>query len=125
VPSESTTVSVAPEPLKELTTTPPTTPPARSPAPKPTATLTFADAVTRMRTAVEEGAAGGEIRTDVATDLLNLIKPLTGANGQDIDGRVDQLRRKIGERLGEGSVTPARAAVLESRLADLDRAAST
>jgi hypothetical protein len=132
-PAPTPSLSVAPQPLEKLTTTPPTTSPAQSPSespsrtppPKPAATLTFADAVTRMRTAVEDGAAGGEIRTDVATDLLNLLKPLTGADGQDVDGQLDQLRRKIRERLGEGSVTPARADILQSRLADLDRAAGT
>ena len=125
LPAPSTAVSVAPKPLEELTTTRPTSspPPSRPQTPKPAATLTFAEAVTRMRTAVEDGAAEGEIRPDVATDLLNLLKPLTGSDGQDVDGQIDQLRRKIRERAGEASLSPSRAALLRSRLTDLDRAA--
>jgi hypothetical protein len=40
-----------------------------------------------------------------------------------VSDQIDQIRRKIRQRVGEGSVTPARAAVLQSRLTDLDRAA--
>jgi hypothetical protein len=91
----------------------------------PKATLTFADAVSRMRAAVRGGAADGQIRKDVAQDLLNLLGPLSNAQGSDVTGQVDVLRRKIQTRVGEGGVTPARATVLQSRLADLDRAAGT
>jgi serine/threonine-protein kinase len=119
-PSPSATAAVPPEPLV-------TPPPAASPGPAVPATprLTFSDAVSRMRSAVEDGAAGGEIRSDVATDLLNLIRPLSAADGKDVDTQVDRLRRKITERLGEGSLEPAQAGLLRSRLADLDRAAGT
>jgi hypothetical protein len=96
-----------------------------SPSASPRATLTFADAVIRMRAAVQGGAADGQIRQDVAQDLLNLLGPLANAQGSDVTGQVDAIRRKIQTRVGEGGVTPARATVLQSRLADLDRAAGT
>jgi hypothetical protein len=107
---------------------PATSPPAvtaPAPAASPTPKLTYADAVSRVRSAVEDGAADGEIRADVATDLLNLIRPLSASEGKDVGDQVAQLRRKVRERLGEGSLQPARAEVLQSRLADLDRAAGT
>lgn len=78
-----------------------------------------------MRAAVEDGRANGQIRPDVATDLLNLIRNLTNAAPGDVRGRVDELRRKIRERVNEGSVAADRADVLESRLADLGPATST
>ncbi len=96
-----------------------------SPGASSTATLTFADAVNRMRAAVKGGVADGQIRKDVAQDLLNLLGPLSTAQGSDVPGQIDALRRKIQTRVGEGGVTPARATVLQSRLADLDRAAGT
>ncbi|MEV4347580.1 protein kinase [Actinoplanes sp. NPDC049596] len=109
-----------------LATIEPTTPPptSSSPTPKPSPTISFDDAVSRFRSAVERGAAGGDIRSDVATDLLNLLQPLTRSGG-DTGNQVDQLRRKINDRAGEGSVSSAQAAVLRSRLADLDKAART
>ena len=84
---------------------------------------TFDDAVSRLRTAVESGAEGGQIRDDVATDLLNLIGPLENADIKDVDGRVSVLRRKIAGRTAEGSMSSAQAAILRARLADVDRAA--
>ena len=96
-----------------------------SPVPKASPTLAFDDAVSRFRSAVEDGAAGGDIRSDVATDFLNLLRPLTSADAgaDDVGRRVDALRRKIDDRAGEGTVAPAQVALLRSRLADLDRAA--
>jgi hypothetical protein len=103
------------------------TPPATSPPPtvSPTPTLVFADAVSRMRSAVEDGAADGEIRDDVALDLLNLIRPLALTDGRDVATQVALLRLKITQRLGEGGLQPARAEVLRARLTDLDQAAGT
>jgi hypothetical protein len=94
-------------------------------APSPKASLTFADAVSRMRDAVKGGAASGKIRPDVAKDLLNLLQPLSNAQGSDLTGQVQALRKKVRTRVGEGGVTEAQAAVLQSRLEDLDRAAGT
>lgn len=118
--------AVASTPAAPFETTRPTTPPptSTSPTPKPAPTLSFDDAVGRFRTAVERGAAGGDIRSDVATDLLNLLKPLTRSGG-DVSSQVSQLRQKIDDRAGEGTVSSAQAAVLRSRLADLDKASRT
>ena len=94
-----------------------TAPPSRSPS--PAATLSFDDAVTRLRAAVERAG----LRADVATDLLNLIQPLGNANNKDVQGPLAAIRRKINDRAGEGSLTAAQATTLRARLTDLDRAA--
>jgi serine/threonine-protein kinase len=103
------------------------TPPATSPPPtiSPTPKLVFADAVSNMQSAVEDGAADGEIRDDVALDLLNLIRPLALTEGRDVATQVALLRLKITQRLGEGGLQPARAELLRARLTDLDQAAGT
>ncbi|MFI6072384.1 protein kinase [Actinoplanes sp. NPDC051343] len=102
-----------------------TTAAATSGRPSPKASLSFEDAVSRMRDAVEGGEASGQIRGDVAQDLLNLLGPLSNAQGSDLTGQVQALRKKIQIRVGEDGITQARAAVLQSRLEDLDRAAGT
>ncbi|SNY71852.1 serine/threonine-protein kinase [Paractinoplanes atraurantiacus] len=122
LPAPPAAVTTTPETVAPTTTTPPPT--SFSPTPKPSPTLSFDDAVSRFRTAVERGAAGGDIRSDVATDLLNLLQPLT-RNGDNAGDQVDALRRKINDRAGEGSVSSAQAALLRSRLADVDKAART
>jgi serine/threonine-protein kinase len=94
-----------------------------SASPKPTVTLTFADAVSRLRTAVQSGASGGQIRGDVATDLLNLIQPLDNPDAANVNSQVENIRQKIEDRAGEGSISAAQAAVLRTRLADLARVA--
>ncbi|MGX6600744.1 serine/threonine-protein kinase [Micromonosporaceae bacterium Da 78-11] len=125
-PPAPTTSSSRP-PRTEATSTPATAPtsagPTTSAAPRKAARLTFDDAVVRLRSAVDAGASGGQIRSDVATDLRNLVQNLNNADSAQVTGQVDQMRRKIRQRVGEGSLTPARAAVLQSRLTDLDRAA--
>ncbi|XVV09590.1 protein kinase domain-containing protein [Actinoplanes sp. CA-131856] len=122
LPPPPVVVTTTPETVAPTTTTPPPT--SSSPTPKPTPTLSFDDAVSRFRAAVERGAAGGDIRSDVATDLLNLLQPLT-RSGDNAGDQVDALRRKINDRAGEGSVSSSQAALLRSRLADVDRAART
>ena len=114
--------SVGPTPAARTTTSPPSPPPATR-TPSPTPKLSFDDAVSRLRNAVEDGAAGGEIRGDVATDLLNLIRPLQTADGKGVDAQVATLRHKITQRTVEGNLSEARAAILKARLTDLDRAA--
>ncbi|WP_433307112.1 protein kinase domain-containing protein [Actinoplanes sp. CA-030573] len=109
---------------------PPVAPPATRPssaAPtttSPTPKLSFDDALSNLRSAVENGRANGSIRGDVATDFLNLIRNLGRSDGKDVDAQVAQLRRKIAQRTGEDdALTPAQAAVLRARVTDLDRAA--
>jgi serine/threonine-protein kinase len=112
--------TAAPTPSAAATSAPTSAPASSAPA-----VLDFDVAVSRVETAVQAGQAGGQIRPDVATDLLNLIRPLSGADPGDVDRRVDELRRKIHQRVSEGSLAADRAAVLQSRLADLGRATRT
>jgi hypothetical protein len=101
-------------------------PPSRAappPSPKPTVTISYDDAVTRLKTTIQNGADSGQIRPDVATDLLNFVAPLTGADAKDIDGQIQALRRKISGRAGEGALSPAQAAAIRARVTDLERAA--
>jgi len=79
--------------------------------------------VSRLRSAVEDSAARGKMRSDVALDLLNLIRPLEYADTNDIEAQVSALRIKISGRAREGSLTAAQASLLRARLADVDRAA--
>jgi serine/threonine protein kinase len=118
------TVSIPPEPSESAPAPLAATSPAPS-SPAPSATLTFADAISRMRASIEGGVAARQIRRDVGTDLLNLLQPLTTTKGNDVTGQVEAIRQKIRTRQGEGGVTAARAAVLQSRLEDLDKAAGT
>jgi serine/threonine-protein kinase len=116
-----------PVPLDAVTSaTPlPTRPSAPSLKPPPgsaPAALTFAQAVTRTRSAVLDGAATAEIRDDVVTDLLNLVDRLSKSDVQDAPAQVDLLREKLRQRAGEGSVTKSRATILQACLDDLDRA---
>ncbi len=107
----------------------PSTSPANAPSfsstPKVLPSLRLDDAVNRFRSAVEDGAADGTIRSDVATDFLNLLRPLAFADAgpDEVVRQVDSLRRKLDERIDEGGVKPEHVAVLRTRLADLDRAA--
>ncbi|MGA5299455.1 protein kinase domain-containing protein [Nucisporomicrobium flavum] len=114
-PSASTLVKLPPSPAASRRATTPAPPPE----------LDFDDAVARMRSAVETGRDRRQIRPDVAVDLLNLLDTLDGAEAPGVDARVADLRRKVRSRAEEGSVAPARADVLEARLADVDRAAGS
>ncbi|MCU7726987.1 protein kinase [Actinoplanes sp. KI2] len=121
-PTNQATLFSSVAPTTAATTTTPSPLPT-SPKPPPSPKLSFDDALSRLRTAVEDGASGGQIRRDVATDLLNLIRPLQNADGKDVDAQLAALRRKIADRAGEGSLSAAGAAILRARLTDLDRAA--
>ncbi|MEU4237449.1 serine/threonine-protein kinase [Actinoplanes sp. NPDC026619] len=106
----------------------PTVPSVAPSSPAPTVTsapprLAFADAVSRLRTTVEDGAATGEIRGDVATDLLNLIRNLERATKKDRPDRIEQIRLKVADRAGEGkaSLSAGRATILRARLTDVSR----
>jgi len=118
-------------------TPPPSSPPLSSPefaAPAtatPRTALRTAEpldvdvALARVRSAVEAGRAEGQIRPDVAVDLLNLLRPLGRADPGEADDQVAELRRKLRDRVDEGSVDGARAEILLSRLADLHAALSS
>ncbi|GAA2628287.1 serine/threonine-protein kinase [Paractinoplanes durhamensis] len=102
-----------------------TTPP--SPAPtttSPTPKLTFADALTRLRSAIDAGVSAGDIRADVGLDLRNLIRNLERAGAKNGQDQLEQVRLKIDDRVGEGSIPAGRASILRARLADVDRLTS-
>jgi serine/threonine-protein kinase len=123
-PPVQTVFSMPPEPTRE----PSTAPPSSAPPPSPKAavpTLSFDDALARLRTAVDDGAEGGEIREDVALDFRNLIRNLSTADARGASDEVAQLRQKIRQRAGEGSVSAATSTVLLARVADLSRATGT
>jgi serine/threonine-protein kinase len=82
-------------------------------------------AVARVRGAIEAGRAKGQIRPDVAVDLLNLLGPLDRARTREAENQVTELRRKLRDRAGEGSVDAGRAEILQNRLADLDQAVAS
>jgi serine/threonine protein kinase len=101
-----------------------TTPRRAAPTAAPTAApLSVNAAMGRVRSAVTAGRESGQIRPDVAQDLINLLGPLGRARGADVRMRAQELERKVLERVEEGSIDEARADVLLSRLADLERAA--
>jgi serine/threonine-protein kinase len=79
--------------------------------------LSIGEAVDRLRSTVDEGRAAGEIRSDVAQDLVNLIRPLEPVGGGQPDpATVADVRRKVDERAREGSITRRRAELLQARL---------
>lgn len=116
------------------TTAPATTPPSPAPttptvgvAPRraaPTARpLSVNAAIGRVRSAVEAGRELGQIRADVAQDLINLLGPLGRAKAAQVRQRTEELQRKVLERVEEGSIDGARADLLRARLSDLAQAA--
>jgi hypothetical protein len=117
-------VPAAPPPPASPSPSVPAAAPAtpRSTTVSPAAPLDVDVALARVRAAVEAGRAAGQIRPDVAVDLLNLLAALSRADAREAGDRVTELRRKLQDRVQEGSVTDARAEVLRDRLADLDEA---
>ncbi|MBB4690201.1 serine/threonine-protein kinase [Paractinoplanes abujensis] len=118
-PPPAVVVSPSVAPLSTPATSAPAAP-TFSPTPAaPTPTLDFDDAVSRFRSTVEDAG----IRSDLQTDLLNFVRPLENADAGNVDKRIDDLRRKINDRAGEGSLSRAQASLLRSRLADIKTAA--
>ncbi|MGI8336570.1 serine/threonine-protein kinase [Actinomadura scrupuli] len=77
-------------------------------------------ALTGLRRTVDEGAAAGEVRSDVAVDFDNLIAALldrlSAGEPVDVGQRVAELRRKVRERLREGGLSAGRARQLDDGL---------
>jgi serine/threonine-protein kinase len=112
-PAAGPTVTVSPA----VPTAPSTAPPAVAPA-------GALKALTEMRRSVDEGAASGQVRSDVAVDFDNLISQLldqlsTGQPVDDFAGRVGRLRVKIDQRLREGGLTAERAQDLRATLSGI------
>ncbi|WP_141578323.1 hypothetical protein [Actinomadura sp. WMMA1423] len=96
---------------------PPYTPPTTSPG-KPPARSTpppgrgVDDALLRLRRAVDEGVAAGEVRDDVGLDLGNVIEGILDRRGRSLDrvrADVAGLRHKIATRTREGAIAGGRA----------------
>jgi serine/threonine-protein kinase len=79
-------------------------------------------ALARFRAAVEAGRDDGQIRPDVAVDLLNVARPLGRADAREADDQLAELRRKLSDRARERSVDADQAAILRARLDDLGQA---
>lgn len=77
-------------------------------------------ALARMRPLVQQGFTEGEIRSDVALDLDNVItnlqNDLLAGRTVDLERRVTELDQKITVRLQEGALTADRANVLNAAL---------
>ena len=101
------------EPPADPTTEPTTDPTIESTA-EPALGLT--EAVDSVISVVEAGQEAGEIRDDVAVDLINLLRQLDTTPAQDVNRRVAELRRKISDRVGEGGLTRTYADELHDRL---------
>ena len=95
-------------------------PPERSArAPEPA----VAGALGRLRPIVNRGYREGEIRSDVAIDLTNVItnleNDLTAGRDVDMEQRIDLLQEKIATRRGERGLSPALAGELNRVLATI------
>ncbi|MEV0662412.1 hypothetical protein ACIBI3_23830 [Actinomadura luteofluorescens] len=109
VPAPAQTSAAPPAPAPTLRT-----PPAAT-APRVT------DALGRLRPIVSRGYAAGEIRSDVAIDLDNVItnleNDLTADRNVDVGGRIAELHDKIVTRRRERGLSPGLADELDRVLA--------
>jgi serine/threonine-protein kinase len=116
------------DPPADAPTGPPaSTPTTVSPPPPSTAStepaIGLTEAVDGVISVVEAGQATGEIRDDVAVDLINLLRQLHTASPDDVGRRVAELQQKVRARAAEGSLDRAYANDLWTRLDRVDRAA--
>ena len=122
VPSRATPSRAASSPAAPRSSAPSSARTTPRSAPSTAAPLDIDVALDRVRSAIEAGRAAKQIRPDVAVDLLNLVQTLDGAGAGQADDRAAELRRKLNDRVTEGSVNEARATILRARMADLDEA---
>jgi eukaryotic-like serine/threonine-protein kinase len=97
-------------------TAPPVDPTNAAPPPPSGTTAEATETVASVIAAVQAGRAAGEIRDDVAVDLINLLRHLDDAPPKDVSRRVAELQRKIRDRIAEGGLTKTYADELQSRL---------
>ncbi|GDY28452.1 serine/threonine-protein kinase [Gandjariella thermophila] len=117
----SAPVVAAPPPTIATRTQVPTSSAAPQPRPPATVPSNAAAALATLRRALEEGAATGQIRSDVSVDLGNGVDDLQGklADGRrtDATNRINDLIRRIHVRLREsGAITAQRATILQTDL---------
>ncbi|XRQ05206.1 hypothetical protein ACN3XK_52925 [Actinomadura welshii] len=100
---------------------PPRAVPPRRGGPGRAAAAGVADALGRLRPIVNRGYSSGEIRSDVAIDLNNVItnleNDLTSDRAVDLEQRLDLLQDKIVTRERERGMSPGLAAELNRVLA--------
>ncbi|WP_446211223.1 protein kinase domain-containing protein [Micromonospora sp. IBSANI012] len=80
------------------------------------------EAAERLRRLIDDGVRSGDVRTDVGTDLRNVLANLTraAADGRsDLAEPVALLRDKVTDRVDEGGITPAYARRLDAAIVDL------
>ncbi|WP_344840145.1 hypothetical protein, partial [Actinocorallia longicatena] len=94
-----------------------TPPPTTSATPTTTRIL---NALNRMEPVVDEALSTGEIRSDVALDLHNVInglkRLLDAPASADLPAALTGLQEKITTRLDEGAISPPRATQLTTIL---------
>ncbi|MEV3919849.1 hypothetical protein [Actinomadura coerulea] len=86
-------------------------PPPQAPPTKPGVN----EILVRLRRAVDEGVAAGDVRDDVGLDLGNVIERMLD-HGQRGRADVASLRHKIATRAREGAITGGRAEQLRTIL---------
>ncbi|MFS2294292.1 MAG: hypothetical protein FWJ90_16630 [Actinomadura sp.] len=115
-------VTVAPPPGTRTHAERPPSPPPRRHA-RPPAAAGVTDALGRLRPIVSRGYSSGQIRSDVALDLTNVItnleNDLTADRAVDLEQRIDLLQDKIATRERERGLSPALAAELNRVLASI------
>lgn len=95
-----------PSPTETSSPEPPWPPP--TPEPPPPQTPSVEEILVRLRHAVDEGVAAGDVRDDVGLDLGNVIERMLD-HGRRSRADVASLRHKIATRAREGAITGGRA----------------
>ncbi|WP_165958938.1 protein kinase [Actinomadura sp. KC345] len=116
-----TPVTVPPPPAgADATPVPESPPPGRDAR---AAEPAVAGALERLRPIVDRGYSAGEIRSDVAIDLTNVItnleNDLTAGREVDVEQRIDLLQEKIATRRSERGLSPDLADELNRVLATI------
>lgn len=130
VPATAVAAMLVSAPRAPVTVAPPTgthVEPTPSPPPRrvarPPAAAGVTDALGRLRPIVNRGYSTGQIRSDVALDLTNVItnleNDLTADRAVDLEQRIDLLQDKIVTRERERGLSPALAAELNRVLASI------
>ncbi|WP_141578322.1 hypothetical protein [Actinomadura sp. WMMA1423] len=115
------TAQTSAAPLTRTQAPPPDPALTEKPAPPTVSAPRVTDALGRLRPIVSRGYASGEIRSDVAIDLNNVItnleNDLTTDRDVDLGGRIAELHNKIVTRLRERGLSPGLADELNRVLA--------
>jgi hypothetical protein len=88
----------------------------RTTSPAPVPSVSFRQALLRLRFAVGEGVAAGDVRADVGVDFTNLIQGML-AHPRHGGADVADLEHKISTRTREGAIAARRSTELRQILA--------